>query len=296
MIMMLATLCLNEMEWLPKLYEQHKDWPGMSSWVFVEAADRQYAKANPKLVSSCGLSVDGTSEFLQKLAADDDRVKYIPHGFSEHADPAQGKCAARQRYMDVANEVRPEFVVTVDADEFYTKSDQKRLADMLPRVSERLTGVVVRYHNIWRPDSIASEPLFQWEIVGNFWHICVCKIWRWSPGTRYSGNHNSPECKGNLLNRRLLRLDRGNAHPRFIHMGFASGVTTRLAKNRYYKQRGEGRTDHRGAYVKSRAAFSNWAPGVQLPNGDKVIPYKGPIPEVFLNEHLHSRRANQLLR
>src|SRR4051794_7463634 len=38
MSVLLATLCINEMEWLPRLYEQHKDWPGMAGWVFVEAA------------------------------------------------------------------------------------------------------------------------------------------------------------------------------------------------------------------------------------------------------------------
>ena len=36
----LATLALNEMEWLPLLWEQHRAWPGMVRWVFVEAADR----------------------------------------------------------------------------------------------------------------------------------------------------------------------------------------------------------------------------------------------------------------
>ena len=49
MRIVLATLLLNEMEWLPKLYEQHKDWPGLCGWVFVEAADRVYANVNPEV-------------------------------------------------------------------------------------------------------------------------------------------------------------------------------------------------------------------------------------------------------
>ena len=35
MRIMLATMCLNEMQWLPFLFKQHKDWPGLVSWTFV---------------------------------------------------------------------------------------------------------------------------------------------------------------------------------------------------------------------------------------------------------------------
>ncbi len=90
MSIQLNTLCLNEMEWLPRLYEQHRDWHGMGHWVFVEAADRAYAEANPDMVSKDGLSIDGTSEWLADLAKRDDRVIYIPHGFTGHENPAQG--------------------------------------------------------------------------------------------------------------------------------------------------------------------------------------------------------------
>ena len=69
MSIVLSTLCLNEMEWLDKLYAQHKDWVGLEKWIFVESADRVYAETNPDMVSSSGLSVDGTTEFLRELAA-----------------------------------------------------------------------------------------------------------------------------------------------------------------------------------------------------------------------------------
>lgn len=286
MKILLATLCLNEMEWLPRLYEQHKDWSGLQKWVFVEAADEQYLKANPMMVSKQGLSIDGTSEYLEQLAKEDDRVVYIPYGLSKHVDPAQGKCQCRQRYLDIAEIVNPDFVIALDADEFYPLNDQQRLNSQLRRlVGGSKTGVVLPYRNIWRPPSIADQPLFQWEIVGVLWRVVVCKVWKWRLGTSYRSNHNSPEHNGVLLNGNLKRLDRVPRSPCFVHMGFASQPKTRLAKNRYYVERGEGQTDHRGNYVRSRAAFEKWRPGVRLPNKDRLIRYTGPIPEVFFDEH-----------
>lgn len=282
---LLATLCLNEMEWLPRLYKQHKDWSGLQKWVFVEAADERYLRANPKMVSKRGLSVDGTSEYLERLSKEDDRIVYIPYGLSKHADPAQGKCQCRQRYLDIASELKPDFVITLDADEFYPLNDQRKLNSHLERlVRGGKTGIVLPYRNIWHPPSIANQPLFQWEIVGILWRVVVCKVWRWRPGTKYKSNHNSPEHNGILLNKNLKRLDRISGSPCFVHMGFASKLETRIAKNRYYVERGEGRTDHRGSYVKSRASFEKWKPGARLPNKDRLIRYTGPIPEVFFDE------------
>lgn len=279
MSIVLGTLCLNEMEWLPKLYEQHKNWPGMEKWVFVEAADACYKEANPTLVSDNDLSVDGTSDYLKQLASNDARIEYIPYGLSNHSNPAQGKCQCRQKYLDACSEVRPEFVLALDADEFYPLSDQEKIMLLMGKSQKK--GFTFAYRNIWRPPSIVDQPLFRWEVIGRFWKVLVCKFWRWSPGICYKNNHNSPEVNGVLLNRSLERFDRKSRYPQFVHMGFAGKKEMRLAKNQYYVTRGEGRTDHRGRYVKSRAAFENWVLGQTLPNNDRVIPYKGPIPEVF---------------
>ncbi len=285
MSVVIGTLCLNEMEWLPKLYKQHKDWPLMRKWVFVESADRMYAQANPEMVNEAGLSIDGTSEYLRQLAKDDDRVMYLPHGFSSHDNPALGKCESRQRYLDVANELKPTFVLALDADEFYIKTDQAKMAPLFKRFNNK-SGFILQYRNIWRPESIIHEPLFQWEIVGEFWKVFVCKFWRWYPGISYLGNHNSPTYDGKLMNRNLLRLDSRKYFPQFIHMGFTSITKNRTAKNRYYVERGEGSTDHRGKYVQSRASFEGWQPGDALSNNDRIIRYNGPIPEVFQTEEV----------
>jgi len=51
MSVLIGTICLNEMQWLPMLYEQHRYWPDLEKWVFVEGADRVYQQTNPELVS-----------------------------------------------------------------------------------------------------------------------------------------------------------------------------------------------------------------------------------------------------
>ncbi len=282
MSLLIDTLCLNEMEWLPRPYEQHKNWPGLVEWVFVESADIKYAQANPGMVNRFGLSTDGTTEYLQWLATEDDRIVHIPMGISsDPVNPAQSKCEARQRYIDVADKIQPSWILTLDADEFYTLKDQEKMLPSFKRWARNKSGVTLPYRNIWRPESIRSEPLFSWEITGKLWEVIVCKFWRWQPGIKYDGNHNSPILNGRLCNKNLRYLHSNNAVPNFIHMGFASEAKTRTAKNRYYVERGEGKTDHRGSYVKSRASFEGWLPGDKLVNNDKIIQYTGPIPEVF---------------
>lgn len=279
----LATLVLNEMEWLLKLYEQHKDWPGLARWIFVESADTVYAQTNPSLVSPNGLSTDGTTEWLEQLARTDGRVIHVKHGISSASDPAQGKCQSRQRYLDEMEAVRPEFFFVVDADEFYTKTDQERLADCLNRNS-RSTAWVCKHRDIWHPASIQSEPLFRYEVTGGFWSIPYCRCWRWKPNLRYITNHNTPEVNGVGLDSRLARLDNLDGQPEFIHMGFASDPVIRAAKNRYYAARGEAVDKKRSWYCDSRACFETWKPNDKLPRGAKVCLYDGPIPECFQGE------------
>lgn len=283
----LGTLCLNELEWLPNLYEQHEDWPGLVRWVFVESADRIYAEANPDLVSSEGLSVDGTSEFLRELAARDSRVTYIPYGFTTHRRPEQGKCRARNEYLRVANELAdsgspPDFVFVLDADEFYTRQDQQRIVELMAGTAERYTAFRFRQREIWRPASIADQPLMQYEVRGGFWEMVHTRGWRFIPGMLYGNNHNYPQSReGHSLAHPMIRSEVRDDRPQCVHFGFASAARMRAAKNAYYVARGEGKTDRRAAYVTARAAFETWRPGDVLPDGAEVVPYAGPVPEVF---------------
>ena len=283
MSILLATLCLNEIEHLQNLYVQHKDWPGLGYWVFVESADRYYAKANPDMVSKEGLSIDGTSQFLRSLAEKDPRVVYIPHGFSANEDPAQGKVESRQQYLRIANEVKPSFIFVLDADEFYTYDGQDQITRLMDQSSRTATGFRFKHRYPWRPNSILSQPLFDLEVIGAYWSIPHVRGWRFYPGMRYASNHNWPETKDGLtLSKRVIRYDAmPSPNPECAHLAFASSHRVRAAKHKYYIVRGEGLSDGRQMYVDCRASFETWKPGKKLPHGASIIKYTGPIPEVF---------------
>ena len=281
MSVMLATLVLNESEWLPKLYEQHRDWPGLVRWVFVEASDAAYAKANPDMVGPLGLSVDGTFNILHELAESDPRVIYIPYGRAEADDPAKAKCGPRDAYLRVAEALRPEFVISLDADEFYTRDHQASLLGWM-RTFPLTKSFIFRRREIWRPPAVQSSALFVREVVGGFWNIPCCHWWRWEPGMHHRLCHNTPHTADDVpMNRDILDLRDETETPEMVHLGFASTERTRRAKNRYYAERGEAVDRHRAWYVESRAAWETWKPGVPLPRGAEVRDYGGPIPECF---------------
>lgn len=281
MSILLGCLCLNELEWLPQLWEQHKDWPELVAFVFVEACDREYQRANPEMVTQYGFSVDGTTEFLKELAASDSRVIYIPHGFCSHADPAVGKAKARQRYLDEAERLQPEFVIALDADEMYTRDDQQRVVQWM-RDRPNFRAFTLPRREIWRPPSIVDQPLFRYEVVGGFWSMACCHWWRWEPGMHYGDCHISPNrADGQRMNWWMHRADQDRTAPQMIHLGFAASEKTRRAKHSYYAIRGEEKDPQRAWHVKSRQAWFNWTPGRRLPRRAQVIEYTGPVPEVF---------------
>jgi hypothetical protein len=278
----LATLCLNEMEWLPQLYQQHKDWPGLVQWVFVEAADRVYAETNPELVSSSGLSVDGTTDYLSNLQDDTYLVRHVRFGIASHADPAQGKCTARQAYLDICDTLRPQVLIVIDADEFYTLAHQQHINDICQRsLKPSCRGICFKQRHIWYPISLREKGVspLGYEVSGGYWDVPHVRVWIWKPGMHYAGNHNTPIYPGVMPP--LRRLDRNPGMPQCVHMGFASDPRLRKAKHQYYIARGEGKVDRRQMYVDCRAAFDSWEPGRPLPHNACVVPYNGPVPEVF---------------
>ncbi len=277
----IGTLVLNELEWLPKLYHQHKDWPGLVEWVFVEAADLVYARTSPEMVKRTGthpehvLSCDGTTEYLEELSKQDDRIIHIKHGITSHLDPAQGKCAARQRYLDVANQLKPEFVKVLDADEFLTKKAQRCMFVRSPHEK----GWVVRQRHLWYPpylqniDSNTFGLPFDNEVIGGYWSVPHARLWRWQLGMEYTNDHNIPYGYG--------IPKKSNHVSECQHMGFASGLKMRRAKHSYYIARGETQNRLHKMYVDCRAAWESWKPGDVLPHRAEVIPYLGEIPECF---------------
>lgn len=271
----LCTLCLNEMEWLPRLYEQHKDWPGLHRWIFVEAADVIYAETNPDLVNEQGLSVDETSSFLRELATKDDRVEYIPFGFSKHEDRSLCKIPARQAYLDAVAVHEPDFLVVLDADEFYTHAGQKQINWTFEHTGPTKHLYCFQFTHIWHPASMNGEPLFTYEVKGGFWGMRHLKGIRWTHGLRYEDDHQRPAAHDGWG--KLVFFE----HPHCFHMAFASESRKRAAKHRYYVGRGEAEERKRKWYVDSRSCFENWKPGMRLPRNARVVPFQGEIPEVF---------------
>lgn len=274
------------MEWLPKLYQQHKNWPGLVKWVFVEAADLVYRNISPDIVTNDGLSTDGTTEYLEKLANEDSRVVHIRHGITSHpTDPAMGKCQARQRYLEVAEELAPDFLIAIDGDEFYTLDDQRRVVEYLQNIKGHYRAVSLRIRHPWlSPDMKRKNVLlFKYEVIGGFWDMAHCHWWVWEPGLRYDGNHNCPtDIWGTPLNKDILYLHKDTSGPQCIHMAFSSTLKARRAKHEYYIARGEGKADRRIRYVQSRRAWEYWDfDRPWLPMKARVVEYTGPIPEVF---------------
>lgn len=281
----IGTLILNEMEWLPKLVEQHLNWEGLVHWVFVEAADSIYAKVNPTRVSPQGLSVDGTTETLERLALlYPDKITHIKFGFTQSTDPAQGKCQARSAYLTEFEKYRPDYFMVVDADEFYTQSNQNSINEWAEQKLSVFTGATFKHLEVWYPPYLRdlNSPLFELEVIGGFWGIPYCRAWKWYSGLQYRANHNTPEFNsGQLLDGRLERCENRLNSPYMVHLGFASQLESRAAKNRYYENRGEALDPKRSWYCSSRAVFESWNPKTIMPRGAEIIHYRGDIPECF---------------
>lgn len=291
MRLMLATLCINEMEWLPRLVAQHKDWPGLCAWVFVEAADAVYNAVNGPGMVDGGLSTDGTTEFLESTCRPGSVLAHVKHGISRvSGSPAQGKCEARNRCMELAESVQPDWLLVLDADEFWTRTHQTKVLRAMQTAPPDSTSICFRYRHLWRPPCWAGEPLLKHEVVGGFWAIPHCHAFRWRPGMRYDGDHMRPG--GAQPRASMLRNDLLPNGPQCVHAAFASDAKTRLAKHAYYAARGEETDPRRAWYVASRAAWATWRPGSALPEPPRdarrlecalprVIPYDGPRPEVL---------------
>ncbi len=277
----LATLCLNEMEWLPRLYEQHKRWPGMCRWVFVEAATKLYSEVNPELVSQHFLSVDGTSNFLGELRRQDSRITYIPHGMSSHPNPAHDKVQASQRYLDIAESEKPDFIFVLDADEFYSLYAQQRITETLA-TNMTYNSFMFRQREIWRPPSIEKTQLFTKEVIGGLWGKRHIRGWKWQSGMRYVDSHCWPSLNNTLLIEPAGKFDRTMPNVYNAHLGFAANPQMRLAKHRFYLARkDQERHKHGNLVLDAREAWNSWKSDDRLPGGARVVRYDGVVPEVF---------------
>lgn len=274
----LCSLILNEAEWIERCYQQHKNWPGLLRWVFVEAADLCYMRANPRMATKEGLSTDDTTELLADLCKRDSRIVHIKHGVAVHERPELGKVPARNRYLEEADKHGDvDFLVVVDLDEFYSYSDQRLVLTLCMERLSSLTGAVFKQRHIWQPPSVIGPFTFAQEVVGGYWDVPHARLFKWQQGMRYTTNHNIPH----TYEYRLTRFENVVNTPQCIHMGFCASKRMRQAKHSYYIQRGETTNPLHRMYVDCRAAWEKWKPGVKLPHEARVVAYSGQVPEAF---------------
>lgn len=296
----LCSLVLNEQEFLLRSYNQHIGWPGLAAWIFIEGADKEYAKASPGKVTEHGLSTDETRGMLERCSGLDSRVKYERLGWMK-GPRASSKSTGRNRYLDLLEEVQPDIFIVLDADEFYTWRDQRRIIDLVQLYPQFLSFRLPQRH-IWRPPSIkdhwmlspAQKGLFEYEVRGGYWDVPHVRVFRWQTGLRYKLNHNVPEARDYNAAKYMYRGSMYDPNdPQCIHLGFARQGEERLATNRYYQQRGEGIADGRQMYVDCRVAWENWQPGGKLPHGAEVVCYNGEIPEVYRSQQVPPSRPER---
>ena len=304
----LATIALNEAEFIEAQLCQHLDWPGLAVWVWVEGACSLYAKANPEAVSSKGLSTDGTSEILR--ASSSDKVCYVPTGVvgcGEHDRMGEEKRLLRNMYCRLLACESIDILIVLDADEFYTLEDQQRINDIVVQNPEHTRFLFPQRH-VWRPPSVVdTQGRLDQEVAGGYWAVPHLRVWRWHrtkwpnarrrgpwrTGGRYTKDHNHimfpretwPDDARKLYRRQDWVRNGGEVaeYPQCVHAGFARDGQHRARTNRYYVHRGEGKEEgfSRQHYVDCRAAWEMWTPGDELPHGAAVHNYDGPVPEVW---------------
>jgi len=296
----LVTIVLNEEVFIQPQLTQHIDWPGVVAWIWVEGATGLYAERHSDSINTFGLSVDKTSELLQRASriysVDSAKrnhhpiVYYIPFGFSDDFEKEMGdqKAVLRNVYCEICDEINPDILVVIDADEFYTSEDQLRI-NKLVKDFPAYDAWILRQRHIWRPSSIQDNSLFDLEVIGGYWNISHCRIWRWKRGSRYFFNHNLlhyPYIKNDKIKYFRYTIDEKSvvSLPECIHLGFARELEHRKRTNDYYVYRGEGQEPkgrNRQMYVDCRKAWEDWQPGDTLPHGAKIISYVGSKIDVF---------------
>lgn len=276
-------IVLNEERFIGLNLAQHYDW--LDRIVIVEGADRHYPH---EAVTEEGLSRDRTAEIVRDFPDAAGKIQFIQHGWAGDDREGSGKVELRQRY---AAELRQKAIfLHLDADEFYTRQDQKRIGELV-RQSPRVWSFEFPQVHYWRD-------LTQ-IIVGGYYSIRHLRLFRKPAGASYRWtslhSHNWPRTPrrglgplhwgGKYLKRYKPRL-RFDAdlqqrpdglwyHPGIAcyHLGFCRSGDEIAAKNQYYARRGETRSQPET--TRSRALFFD--PSKQ--RGEKVLPWGGAIPE-----------------
>ena len=261
----LATICLNEQDFIGPWLEYHYD--SFDKIVICEGAARNYPPAN---ITPEGLSTDATADIIQEFPDPEHKIRFVRHGWAGAKscidDRVPAKMELRNAYATLIDEG---YAFTLDVDEFLHPY----------YVRELLAGM----ESDPEADACAIPQLHLWQtarqfIIGGYADVPHFRLFRWQPGSRYVANHNWPSTSdGTLLTARFRRpslavCDGRLCAPGIIHYGFCEQKEAMTEKNRYYLNRGEA--DTRPATCEFRQA----AVSGLVPAHCTVHQYRGFLP------------------
>lgn len=262
-----ATILLNEQKFIGRNLCQHYEM--CDEWILVEGACQGYP---PRKVSEKGLSLDKTEVLINIFPDPLGKIVYVQHGWTK-ATGEDAKSELRNSYMKYVNS---DFLVVVDADEFYLKEHFSAALDKLS--NPLVMAVTLPQVHFWKDTSQF--------ITGEYYDISHTRFFRHLKGMRYVKNHNFPEINGKYVHelgqtkftRTIKETVSGKKkyhymEPSCFHLGFAKDFDDMRDKTEYYLNRGESIT--RVSTTKSRAAWFN----DDLPEKCKIRKWDGIIPK-----------------
>lgn len=263
-----GTILLNEQKFIGLNLLQHYDL--CDEWILVEGACRGYPE---RKVTKNGLSKDFTASIIECFPDPFAKINYIKYGWT-NKDGENAKSELRNQY---ANKVCGDYLVVIDADEFYQLEDLDVALNAL-RNNINYDAVVLPQVHFWKTTNHF--------ITGEYYDISHTRIFRSYRGMEYKRNHNFPEINGRFIHEgRQLKIQReifeieknqfSYKGAKCYHMGFAKDASDMEDKTQYYINRGENVT--RVSTTKSRAA---WFTG-ELPDKCKVRNWAGSLPKVL---------------
>lgn len=262
-----GSILLNEQKFIGANLCQHYDF--CDEWILVEGACKEYPE---RKVTVDGLSLDKTKLIIDLFPDPKSKITYIQYGWT-NVDGEHAKSELRNEYISRA---KGQYLVVVDADEFYEVDDLKTGISDLELDFNKFAIVFPQVH-FWKD--------MKSFITGEYYDISHTRFYKNLPGMKYIRNHNFPELNGKFVHEmgqfkypRKIIEDKNIKEsyyfdgPKCYHMGFAKDFEDMRDKTDYYLARGEATT--RISTTSSRAA---WFDG-DLPDKCRLRSWAGKTP------------------
>jgi hypothetical protein len=269
----ICVIALNEEANIGNVLRNFYDWECCKQIIIVEGAVDLYPDRN---VRADGGSTDRTVDIISQFPDPQHKIVLVRGKWKD-------KMHQRSQY---AQRVTGDYMWVVDADECYTKADLETIKNEVMEKRDveiwsfrdakdpKRRGIIHFWHGINK------------HVVGGYWDIPHDRIFKYTPGMKYTTNHNMPaKPNGTMIDRKIVKTATTNIM--CYHLGFAKDVSNMEDKTQYYINRGEGKEanslvrQRRQMYVDCRKAWFEWKEGKQLPHGARVLPWNGPWPEVL---------------